>query len=166
MKKVWQDLCNNFACKLIFCTKYPSMKKLLFALIGGSFLASLFLIGGCKLSSSSPNYTEFAINVDSIQHPDTINYGKSLVIKFYGTIGPSTCYSFSHFAGNVSTHQVNVQVLGKYIDQSNCASETQYLNGDSLTLNQVDSGNFVIHVYRDTTADISDTVFVKHTVMK
>lgn len=139
------------------------MKKILFGLVGSSFLVSMFLMGGCKLSSSSPNYTEYAINVDSIQHPDTLNYGSSLVIRFYGTIGPSTCYEFSRFVGNVSTSQINVQVLGKYSDESNCASEMQYLDGDSLTVNQIDSGNFVIHVFQDSTADISDTVFVRST---
>ncbi|MBE0650662.1 MAG: hypothetical protein IH595_07450, partial [Bacteroidales bacterium] len=51
------------------------MKKLLFGLFAAGFVAVLLLTGGCKLGNSSPTYTEFAIQVDSIQYPDTIVSG-------------------------------------------------------------------------------------------
>lgn len=136
------------------------MKKLLFGLMAIGFIAITFLIGGCSLGNSTPNYTEYAIQVDSIQHPDTITYGSTLTIKFYGEIGPSTCYSFSRFAGNFLGTMLNVQVLGSYANSQSCAASMQYLNGDTLAVNQLQPGNFVIHVLEPSPPDIYDTVFV------
>lgn len=137
------------------------MKKQLFGLVAVISLAIMLLIGGCKLSSTGPSYTEYAIQVDSIQYPDTVTYGNPLIIKFYGTIGTSTCYSFSRFAGNYASNQINVQVLGKYMNnQSNCATALQYLNGDSLAVTQYNSGNFVIHVLQPSPPDIYDTLYI------
>ncbi len=137
------------------------MKKLIFGLMGSGLIAILILTGGCKLESSNPNYSEFAIQVDSIQHPDTIAIGKMLNIKFYGTIGPSECYSFSRFSGVVNGQQIDIAVLGKYKNgQNTCATVMQYLNGDSLGVTLVSSGKYVIHVMQPTPPDIYDTVYV------
>lgn len=137
------------------------MKKLLFGLMAGGFVAAMLFAGGCRLSSSNPNYTEFSIQVDSIQHPDTITYGNSLTIKFYGTIGPSTCYSFSRIVGGINGNTINLQVLGKYANNQNaCESTPQYLDGDSLIMNQLTPGSFIIHVMEPAPPDIYDTVYV------
>lgn len=141
------------------------MKKLLFGLFAAGFVAVLLLTGGCKLGNSSPTYTEFAIQVDSIQYPDTIVSGTAQYIKFYGTIGPSTCYSFSRFVGGVTNQQIDIAVLGKYTNnESNCASAVQYMNGDSLGLHLTTTGTFVIHVQQPTPPDIYDTVYVKGSI--
>lgn len=141
------------------------MKKLLFGLIAGSFLATLLLTEGCKLGSSSPSFTEFGIQIDSIQYPDTVVSGTPQYIKFYGTIGPSTCYSFSRFVGGVTGQKIDIAVLGKYTNnESNCASAMQYLNGDSLGVHLTTPGKFVIHVQQPTPPDIYDTIYVKSAV--
>lgn len=139
------------------------MKKTLLFVTGSAIIASLFLLGGCKLNSpsSGPSYTEYAIQVDSIQSPDTIALGKSLNIKFYGKIGPSTCYSFSRFVGGVNNHNINVAVYGKYQSGlSNCTDSLQYLNGKELSVNLITSGPFIIHVYQPAPPDLYDTVYV------
>ncbi|MBE0649681.1 MAG: hypothetical protein IH595_02460, partial [Bacteroidales bacterium] len=85
--------------------------------------------------------------------------------KFYGTIGPSTCYSFSRFVGGVTNQQIDIAVLGKYTNnESNCASAVQYMNGDSLGLHLTTTGTFVIHVQQPTPPDIYDTVYVKGSI--
>lgn len=138
------------------------MKKSLFFLIGSALVVSLFLLGGCSLNKTSgPSFTEFQMQIDSIQSPDSIAFGKALNIKFYGKIGPSTCYSFSRFAGGVNNRDINVAVYGKYQSGlSNCIDSTQYLNGKELSVNLITSGLFVIHVYEPTPPDIYDTVYV------
>ncbi len=141
------------------------MKKLVFGLLAGGFVAVLFLTGGCKLDTTAPSFTEFGIQVDSIQYPDTIPFGKTLNIKFYGTIGPSTCYSLSRFTGGISGQQINIAVLGKFANnESTCASAVQYMNGDSLGVNLTASGKYIIHVMQPTPPDIYDTVVVRKAV--
>jgi hypothetical protein len=141
------------------------MKKLILGVMSSGLIAILFLTGGCKLSNSNPSYTEFAIQVDSIQHQDTIAFGKMLNIKFYGTIGPSACYSFSRFSGGVYDKQIDIAVLGKYKNGQNaCASVMQYLNGDSLDVNLITPGSYIIHVIEPTPPDIYDTLFVSQPV--
>lgn len=137
------------------------MKKLLFGLVAVGFLTITFLLGGCKLGNSTPGYTEFAIQVDSIQYSDTVQYGQPLIIKFYGTIGPSTCYSFSRIIGSVSNNQADMKVLGKYTnDQNNCKSDPQYLDGNSVAVTQYVPGKFIIHVMQPSPPDIYDTVYI------
>jgi hypothetical protein len=138
------------------------MKKTLFFVIGAAFTASLFLWGGCKLNGpSGPNYTEYSIQVDSIQHPDTISLGQQLPIKFYGKIGPSTCYSFSRFVGGVNNHDINIAVYGRYQSGlSNCVDSVQYLDGRQLSVNLITSGPFIIHIYQPSPPDLYDTIYV------
>jgi hypothetical protein len=138
------------------------MKKTLFFVMGSAIIASFFLLGGCKLNSpSGPSYTEYSIQVDSIQTPDTIALDSALIVKFYGKIGPSTCYSFSRFVGGVNNHNIDVQVLGKYQSGlSNCTDSIQYLNGKKLSVNLITSGPFIIHVYQPNPPDLYDTVYV------
>lgn len=138
------------------------MKKLLFFALGSAFLVSLFFLGGCNLkNTASPTYSEYAIQVDSIQYPDTISAGQSLNVKFYGNIGPNTSYSFSRFVGGVSPNGIGVAVYGKYLaGQSNVVDSTQYLDGKVLTVTPNVNGNFIIHVYQPNPPDIFDTVYI------
>lgn len=138
------------------------MKKILYFVIGVAFTASLLLWGGCKLNGpSGPNFTEYTIQVDSIQHPDTISLGQQLPIKFYGKIGPSTCYSFSRFVGGVNNHDINIAVYGKYESGNpNCVDSTQYLNGKELSVKLMTEGTFIIHIYQPNPPDLYDTVYV------
>ena len=140
------------------------MKKLIFGLIGASIIVILFLTGGCKLGNNNSSFTEFAIQIDSIQHPDTVVFGKTLNIKFYGTIGPNDCYSFSRFVGGITGNQINIAAFGKFSNGTVCASVMQYLTGDTLGVNLVTSGTYVIHVMEPAPPDIYDTVYVSHAV--
>lgn len=136
------------------------MKKMSLVLTGLAFMAFLFLVSGCKLNSPTPNFKEFAIQVDSIQLPDTVELGKTLYIKFYGTIGPNGCYSFSRFAGGINGKKIEVEVYGKYLQQSGCPQQVQYMNGISLRINPVDTGAYFVHVMEPRPPDIYDTVHV------
>lgn len=137
------------------------MKKLLFFVMGSCFICFLFLMGGCNVGSSGLSYKEYTIQVDSIQAPDTITLGDTLIVRFYGTIGDDGCYSFSRFVGGVTDRNIDVTVLGKYaMGQNACPSGMQYLNGVGLKVDPVSPGPNIIHVHESTPPDIYDTVFI------
>lgn len=144
------------------------MKKLILGVMSSGLIAILFLTGGCKfsnLNNPTPAYTEFAVQVDSIQYPDTLMFGKTLNVKFFGTIGPNTCYSFSRFVGGVSQNQIDVAVYGKFTnDTANCAQVVQYLDGKTLNVNLKLPGTYIIHLVEPTHPDIYDTLYVSQPV--
>lgn len=137
------------------------MKKYIFTLIAPLLFMSIFLWGGCKLDSpSNTQYTEFVMEIDSIIHPDTIRLGSSLPIKFYGTIGPDGCYSFSRFDGHFEGKNILITAYGRKSDETVCPDVMQYLQGLTLTVNQLDTGRYIIHVQQAFPPDLYDTVFV------
>lgn len=137
------------------------MKKFLFLILVPLFLTVIFMVNGCKLDNpSNTHYTEFVIQIDSITHPNTVKLGSSLQIKFYGTIGPDGCYSFSRFDGGVEGKTINVTVYGRKSDEDVCTQQVQYLSGATLNVNQLDTGRYILHVHQPFPPDLTDTVFV------
>ena len=137
------------------------MKKLSLIVAGGIFIASLFLLGGCKLNNTGPSFSQFSIPIDSIQTiPDTITLGNTFKIKFYGKIGPSTCYSFYRFGGRINGKDIDIAVYGKYQNDPSCQDTAQYLDGKELSVTPQISGTYAIHIYQPSPPDLFDTVYV------
>ena len=136
-------------------------KKLLVWGIAG-MLTVIFFFGNCKQDNlNPPKYTEFVMQIDSIQMPATLKLGQSLRIKFYGTIGPDGCYVFSRFAPQAQGKNITVTVYGKHEEKSLCPQVVSRLEGGLLQVNLLDTGRFVVHVSNPKPPDIFDTVRVR-----
>ncbi len=134
--------------------------KLLPVAIALTLFAS-FTFWGCNPNNTDyPNYTEFVMQIDSIQHPSSILLGRNLNIKFYGKIGPDGCYTFSRFAPSLQGKNINITVYGKHSDATSCDTATSYLDGATLAVTQLDTGRYIIHVSQAEPPDIYDTVYV------
>ncbi len=144
-------------------TEKPSrMKKnFLFSSLLVSALGFVLFLGSCDTTSYDiPKYTEFVMQIDSIQMPSTIKLGQRLDIKFYGTIGPDGCYRFSRFAAKADNKTISVTVYGRHEEKDLCNEAVSYLNGGLLQINMLDTGRYVVHVSQPKPPDIFDTVYV------
>ncbi len=139
------------------------MKKTHFLSIAMGMAALMaFSFWGCNPNNTDiPNYTTFVMKIDSIQHPSSVLLGRKLDIKFYGTIGPNGCYTFSHFDPSLQGRNINVTVYGQHSDATTCDMAVSYLNGAMLSVSQLDTGRYIIHVSQPNPPDIFDTVYVR-----
>ncbi len=138
-------------------------KKLFSTLLGIAALLA-FSFWGCNPNNKDiPNYTEFMMQIDSIQHPTIIPLGRNLDIKFYGTIGPDGCYTFSRFDPKLDENNkvISVTAYGKHSDETVCDQSISYLEGATLSVSQLDTGRYIIHVFQPVPPDIYDTVYVR-----
>lgn len=125
-------------------------------------MLAAFNFWGCKPDNNNyPNYTEFVMHVDSIQHPSSLYLGSNLSIKFYGEIGPDGCYTFSRFSGKMQGREIQVTAYGKHEESTACDTAISYLYGATLTVSQLDTGRYVIHVFQPSPPDIYDTIYVR-----
>ncbi len=127
----------------------------------GILLIALFF-GSCRQDTYDlPKYTEFVMQIDSIQMPSTLKLGQSLKIKFYGTIGPDGCYVFSRFDPKAEGKTITVTAYGKHEEKSVCPDVISRLEGALLEVNLLDTGRYVVHVSQPSPPDIYDTVTVR-----
>ncbi len=137
------------------------MKKLAIALILAiPVLTIVFSTGGCK-KDNSPTVTEYTIPIDSIQHADTITEGENLDIKFYGKVGTTSCEDFGRFDVNFEQTVIDITTVGIKTDDGNCTPEIKYMNGSTLSISNVPTGNIIIRVEQPSGSPLESTVFVK-----
>ncbi len=137
-------------------------KRFLFSTIFLMVLGSFLFMESCDTTSYDiPKYTEFVMQIDSIQMPSAIKLGQRLDIKFYGTIGPDGCYRFSRFAAKADNKTITVTVYGRHEEKNVCNEAVSYLNGGLLQVDMLDTGRYVVHVSQPNPPDIFDTVYVK-----
>jgi hypothetical protein len=137
-------------------------KKGLLVILSVFLLSGFLLVNGCDNSPYDlPQYTEFQVHVDSIEHPSHIFLGQNLTIKFYAMLGPNGCYTFSRFDAKISGNMLNIAVYGKQEKSDVCNDGISYLYGGTLQVNRLDTGMYIIHVNQPVPPDIYDTVYVK-----
>ena len=104
---------------------------------------------GCKKDEGpSPDYL---IQIDSIVFADTISLSDTLSVKFYGVVGPNSCYSFNKFekvelGGSDPANSLKLKVMGKHEDTGNCGDQIVYLDGAEILIDGFAKGNFHILV--------------------
>jgi len=136
-------------------------KKILSIILGMTALMAFSFLGCNPNNKAVPKYTEFMMHIDSIQHPSSLPLGQNLNIKFYGVIGPDGCYTFSRFSPSMQDRNINIIAYGKHSDATSCDMAISYLEGATLTVNQLDTGRYIIHVSQPNPPDIYDTVYVQ-----
>jgi len=132
-------------------------KIILFLSIG--ILFSIFILSGCK--NNDPDTEEYIIYIDSIVHPDTINLGDDLNIKFYGVIGENGCYEFDRFIPVYTAGELSITTYGLHTFSDMCTEAIVMLNGQILMVSDIAAGNFTIKAIQSEDSTIVHTVFVK-----
>jgi hypothetical protein len=132
--------------------------------------ALLFMAGllvwttGCK-KDDGPD-PDFLIKIDSMVFQDTIRLDDTLSVKFYGYIGPNSCYSFNHFEqlprdnGDLP-NSMKFKVWGKHEDNGNCYDALMYLDGAEISITGFLKGNFNIFVVQPDGTIMNGVVFVE-----
>ena len=119
---------------------------------------------GCKKDDDTGS--DFLIQIDSIVLPDTIQFGDTLHVKFYGMVGPDGCYKFDHFeqvppvTGDLE-NSMKFKVWGRHEDTGNCNQQIVYLNGAEITINGLSKGPFFVFVIQPDGMVMSGVVYVK-----
>ncbi len=136
------------------------MKKLILPFFITAILTVLMTLGtGCKKDEPSSN--EYIIKIDSIVHPDTINAGETLTVKFYGVIGNDGCHSFDRMEGNQNGNKIEVTTYGIYKEQDPCPLLVLYLDGAEFTISNLTPGEWIISAIQPSGPPLEGKVFVK-----
>ncbi|RLD42438.1 MAG: hypothetical protein DRI89_07285 [Bacteroidetes bacterium] len=118
---------------------------------------------GCKKDETNP---DFLIQIDSIVMPDTIHVTDTLLVKFYGVIGPDGCYKFDRFEnaaleGNDPANSMKFKIWGKHEDTGNCNQQIVYLDGAEVGINGFIKGIFNVLVVQPDGTIMVSSVYVK-----
>ena len=121
----------------------------------------IYLSTGCA-KDKDPEVIEFVMQVDSIQHADTITAGEVFEIRFFGVIGPNDCFEFSRFEPGFGPDNMNFTLYAKETKRDDCGGAGQYLNGGGVGITDATAGDWTIQVNQpEGIAPIMSTVHVK-----
>jgi hypothetical protein len=138
------------------------MNKKIITVLSVVFSLLVITWSGCK-KDNGPQVEEFTIQIDSIVHPDTINFGEKLSIKFYGLVGPNGCYEFDRLVPEYfsEVNELAVECLGIHTFNDVCTEILVYMDGQELLVSDVPAGSLIIKGIQPDGSVISQTVFVK-----
>jgi hypothetical protein len=104
----------------------------------------ILLIGACE---NKADYKSFLVKVDSVQVPTAITSNTPFEIKFYGTISPNGCSSFTNFDVKEESNNIVIEAWAKAdLRSSICPSVIISLTGHNLTYTVPDKGIYVLKI--------------------
>jgi len=136
------------------------MNKNIFTALGVLISITILIWSGCK-KDDGPETEKYIIQIDSIVHPDTVNYGTDVSIKFYGLIGPNGCYAFDEMIPEYVEGELLVVNWGVHTFNDNCTEAIVYMNGNELLVSEVPAGELVIKAVQPDGTSLTGNVFVK-----
>ena len=118
---------------------------------------------GCKKDDDN---TDFLIKVDSIVMPDTLSFGDTLFVKFYGMVGPDGCYKFDRFeqVPNETSdlpNSMKFKLWGKHENSDNCPQQIVYLDGQEISITGLSKGNFFVFVIQPDGTVMRGVVYIR-----
>jgi len=121
----------------------------------------VYFSAGCKKDNVIEK-VEYQMQVDSIQHADTITVGEVFEVYFFGPIGPNSCYSFSHFVPSFGLQSMYFSLYGVEEKRNDCIDGGKYMNGQGAGLQDMTAGEWSITVFQPAGVDtIRSTVYVR-----
>ena len=96
-------------------------------------------------------------------HPDTINFGEDLSIKFYGVVGPNGCYAFDEFVVEyfIEANELAVESWGIHTFNDVCTDAEVYMNGRELLVSEIPAGDLIIVAVQPDGTNISQNVYIR-----
>ncbi len=116
--------------------------KWLFALIGISMLGI-----SCNRDTKH-EFSYFLIQVDSIHAPDSVQLANKFTLRFFGTIGENSAFSFDKFDLQQHDNKATIRAIGKQHTgkASLQPTTTFYLDNQSIELKADTIGDFYIEI--------------------
>ena len=103
----------------------------------------------------------FRIYIDSLAFvPPQPTAGDTLHVQFWGTVGTSTCYGFTHFEVTRQPFRVDVTAWGEHSCGFTCGDMMIYLRGEDLALFPLYEGELKIVVHQPGGEVLADSVVV------
>ena len=129
------------------------------------FSLTVLVWSGCK-KDDGPEIKEYIIQIDSVVHVDTINFGDDLSIRFYGLIGEDDCYAFDRLDADYvqiesKKGELSVTSWGKHTSNETCTTQTIYMNGSELLVSEIPAGDLVVIAVQPDGTAITQNVFIK-----
>ncbi len=123
---------------------------------------TVIIWSGCK-KDNGPEIEEFIIQIDSMIHLDTINFGDTLSIKFYGVVGPNGCYAFDELVAEyfIEANELAVESWGMQTFLDVCTQGEIYMNGKELLVTEIPVGDLTIVAVQPDGPNISQNVYKK-----
>jgi len=115
----------------------------------------------CKKDDPAPTQEYYVIQVDSIIHPDTITFGDTLKIKFYGLVGENSCYQFAQWSNEFGVDYIQLTTVGLHYLNRNCVDGVTYLNGAEYKLFGVPAGDYTIKIVQPNDSTMNSPLHVK-----
>ncbi len=123
-------------------------------------MLALFVQACTTTTEPAEGTVTFQIKVDSISHPHAIMLGDTAAIRFYGTVGPDGCHSFSHFLVIRQPRAVDFVVWGKRTIATACPAVMVYLDGRTYRYLPSLRGTLVITVHQPDGSTLRDSLQV------
>jgi hypothetical protein len=118
-----------------------------------------FVCWSCDDSDCEPE--TYRIQIDSLAfRPAQPAAGDTVYVLFWGLVGTSTCYSFTHFAATRDSFQLDVTAWGEHSCDSPCGFTMIYLEAEELSVFPVFAGDLRVVVHQPDGGVLVDTVTV------
>lgn len=103
----------------------------------------------------------YVIQVDSIIYNDTITFGDTLKIKFYGLVGENSCYQFAQWNNEFDVELIQLTTMGLHYLNRDCVEGITYLNGAEYRLTGVPAGDYTIKIVQPDNTTMDKPLYVK-----
>jgi len=147
--------------QIITVQKKIFMKKSTYILALVSIISIIVIISSCKKDDPAPTEEYYVIQVDSIIYPDTITFGDTLKIKFYGLVGENSCYQFAQWNNNFDVDLIQLTTMGIHYLNQNCFESITYLDGAEYQLRGIPAGAYTIKIVQPDNTTMDSQLFVK-----
>jgi hypothetical protein len=137
------------------------MKKSTFILALITIFSTIAAISTSCKKDDPVTQEYYVIKVDSIIYPDTITFGDTLKIKFYGLVGENSCYQFAQWNNEFDVSLIQLTTMGLHYLNQNCVDGVTYLNGAEYRLRGVPAGAFTIKVVQPDNSTMDSQLYVK-----
>jgi hypothetical protein len=125
-----------------------------------ALLMQLFSCKKDEVTVSNPP-EEFVVRIDSLAIQKPALSSDTLRGQLWGTLGPTTCYSFSRFQRvSGDSFSVRIKVFGLYTKASTCGQAVQRLNRAVYRVYPVYRGIFQFEVEQPDGSTLRDTISV------
>ena len=126
------------------------------------YLLVILLIHFSCSTEPEENYIPYKIKIDKIEHPDTVYVNDTLIIKFYGFVGPDGCHRFSHFEKKNSQSLLEFTVWGEKPDyETVCSAVMVWMDGTEYKTRITQTGLYQIKIHQPDNSFMIDSVFIE-----
>ncbi len=127
-------------------------------------LAVLATLAGCSEWSPFRPPTPpdlFVIRIDSLRYSPVPAAGDTLLVGFWGYIGPNTCYEFFGFYVHRDSFALDMTVHGiRHHASPACGPTLQYLDWEEMEVFPLYEGDLILVVHQPDETTLVDTVHV------